>query len=301
MVYFVYHDNYFCDIGTHVFPMQKFRAIRDRLKDEAGVPAEQFLVPEAAGRAMLELVHTDDYLDDLENLRQTAAILASELPISAEIVQAYKLCAGGSALAFEKALDCGCAINLAGGFHHAFPDHGEGFCYIHDIAVAVRHIQATTDIKRFAVIDCDLHQGNGTAVIFQRQPEVFTFSIHQEYLYPKKEHSDLDIGLDLGTDDDTYLNHLRTELPRIVEEHKPQLIAYIAGADPFKEDQLGNLMLTKEGLSQRDRIIFSLAKDNDIPVAVGLAGGYARDVTDTVDIQFKMCLNAIEIFDHDGR
>lgn len=296
MVYFVYHEDYCCDIGAHVFPMEKFRMIYERLKNEAGVPGSHFVKPEEASREMLELVHTHEYLDDMDGLRTTPAILSSELPISEDIVTSYKLSAGGSVLAFQKAAQSGCAINLGGGFHHAFPSRAEGFCYIHDVAVAVRYMKRNTSLKRFLIIDCDLHQGNGTAVIFQDDPDVFTFSIHQEYLYPKKEKSDLDIGLEVFTDDDTYLGHLNNHIPRIVEEHKPEFIAYIAGADPYINDVLGNLNISKEGLSERDRIIFSIAKKACIPVASALAGGYAQDVEDTVDIQFRLCMNAIEMF-----
>jgi len=293
MVHFVYHPRYYCDIGPHVFPMEKFRMVFERLKKEAELDDSLFITPEPASREMLEAVHTPAYLDALEELRMTPEIISSELPISREIVDAYKLAAGGTVRACEAALETGCAVNLTGGFHHAFADKAEGFCYINDIAVGIRWMQRKGRIERAFVVDCDLHQGNGTAVIFRNAPEVFTFSIHQEHLYPVKQKSDLDIGLDFFTDDDTYLALLEKHVPRIMDEHGPDLVIYVAGADPYKEDVLGNLALTKEGLSRRDTLIFSAAKERGIPVTAVLAGGYAQRVEDTVDIHFTMCLNAL--------
>jgi len=295
-VAFIYHRDYYCDIGAHVFPMEKYRLVYERLKNEAGVDESAFFTPETADRETLEAVHTAEYLDDLENLRMTPDTMSSELPISEEIIHAYKLAAGGTCLACERASETGCAVNLTGGFHHAFAARAEGFCYINDIAVAIRYIQKTKGIKRAMVVDCDLHQGNGTAKIFQDDPDVFTFSIHQEHLYPLKQKSDMDIGLDFFTEDEIYLSHLKNNIPDIAKKHKPEIMIYVAGADPFQHDQLGNLMLTKKGLSERDVVLFSLARDMNIPIVPVLAGGYAQQLDDTVDIHFRMCMNALDIF-----
>ena len=295
-VSFIYHPNYYCDIGAHVFPMEKFRMLYGRLKEDGEIKETAFSTPEPATREMLEAVHTAEYLDDLENLRKTPDTLSSELPISKEIIDAYKLAAGGTSLACEKALLTGCSINLTGGFHHAFADRAEGFCYINDIAVGIRHIQKEKGLTRALVVDCDLHQGNGTAKIFQGDPDVHTFSIHQEHLYPLKQKSDTDIGLEFFTDDKTYLEHLRSTIPDIAECVKPELIIYVAGADPFEYDQLGNLTLSKKGLSERDMVIFGLAQEKNIPLVSLLAGGYAVNVNDTIDIHFRMCMNAVQVF-----
>lgn len=295
LVHFVYHPEYYCDIGVHVFPMRKFGLVRDRLAREARLGPERFLEPEPATDADLARVHTPAYLEAFLNLRQTAAVLSSELPISAEIVRAYRRMTGGTMLAFRTALQsCGCAVNLGGGFHHAFAGRAEGFCYINDVAVAVRAVQAAELARRFVIVDVDLHQGNGTAAIFRDEPAVFTFSIHQEHLYPRKERGDLDIGLDFNAGDDEYLRHLRTQVPRILDEHKPDLVVYVAGADPYEEDQLGQLKLTKAGLGERDHIVFGAAHVRNLPVAAVLAGGYARDMNDTVDIHYRMCQNALQ-------
>jgi acetoin utilization deacetylase AcuC-like enzyme len=295
-VSFIYHPDYYCDIGAHVFPMEKFRLLYTRLKEEGEIEKTTFFTPEPATREMLAAVHTAEYLDDLDHLRKTPDILSSELPISKEIIDAYKLAAGGTSLACEKALLNGCSINLTGGFHHAFADRAEGFCYLNDIAVGIRHIQKKEGLTRALVVDCDLHQGNGTAKIFQNDPDVFTFSIHQEHLYPLKQKSDTDIGLDFFTEDTTYLEHLRSTIPDIAERVNPELLIYVAGADPFEYDQLGNLTLSKKGLSERDMFIFTLAHENSIPVVSLLAGGYAVNINDTIDIHFRMCMNAVQVF-----
>ena len=191
---------------------------------------------------------------------------------------------GGTILSAERALDAGVSIHLGGGFHHAFADHGEGFCMFNDVAVALRRLQHDSRVRRAAVVDCDVHHGNGTAMIFAGDAGVFTFSIHQQHNYPSwKPPSDLDIGLPDGTRDDAYLGKLDEGL-HAVFRHRPEVVAYVAGADPFKEDQLGGLSLTKEGLRRRDRMVFDACRNAGTPVFVTLAGGYARRVEDTVDI-----------------
>ncbi len=285
---FVHSPGYRCDIGPHVFPMEKFDRIRDRLVSEGLDPAA-ILEPAEAPRADLLLVHTPEYLDDLEHARWSPRTATSELPISREIVRSYRLAAAGTALAAREALERGMAVNLGGGFHHACPDHAEGFCYLNDIAVGIRVLQRDGRVARAAVVDCDVHQGNGTARIFRADPAVFTFSIHQERNYPvPKETSDLDVGLGDGVGDARYLDALGTALER-VWAHAPGLVVYQAGADPYREDQLGGLGLTRAGLEERDRMVLEGCARRGVPVAVTLGGGYARRLEDTIEIHLATC------------
>ena len=288
MSHFIYHPNYELKWGDHVFPVHKYRLVHDRLVGEGIVRAEEFVEPPGVTDDELLLVHERGYLDRLEALadRPLAAYFEFEAPINRDVASAVRFATGGTILACELALrDKTAALNLGGGFHHAFRDHGEGFCFINDIAVALRTMQARGLARRLAVVDCDLHQGNGTAAIFAHDPDVFTFSIHQEQLYPMpKQRSTLDVGLDLYADDATYLGELERHVPRILEAHRPELVLYVAGADPYEEDQLGDLRLTKEGLKRRDEFVLGTAKALGIPVAAVLAGGYARRTEDVVDI-----------------
>jgi len=214
----VYHPNYFSDIGTHVFPTEKFQLIYEGLKERVEDFEAKVYQPSPADREQVQRVHTSAYLDDLNSYEHTFRTITSELPISKEIVDAYYLMAGGTCMAAKLALDHGCALNIGGGFHHAFADLAEGFCYINDIAVAVRDVMVSEeDIDRVAVIDTDLHQGNGTARIFQADPNVFTFSIHQENNYPLKQESNLDIGLEDGMGDEIYLAKLDGALRTIFD------------------------------------------------------------------------------------
>lgn len=292
---FVYSPKYDVDAGGHVFPFRKYKLIRERLVEEGLVREEEFLEPEAPPDEDLLLVHTQAYLDDLRALRWTARTIRSELPLTHEIVEGFVIAAQGTAVAGKEALNRGMSVHLGGGLHHAFPDHGEGFCYINDIGVGVRRLEKDSLIEKAAVIDCDLHQGNGTAVIFQNDPSVFTFSIHQENLYPIKERSDLDIGLSDFAGDDQYLPHLIENVPRILDEQKPDLAVYAAGADPYKGDKLGTLQLTIEGLRNRDEIVLGECKKRGIPAVVVLAGGYAWDTKDTVEIHLNTCKVALDL------
>jgi acetoin utilization deacetylase AcuC-like enzyme len=205
------------------------------------------------------------------------------------------LTAGGSIVACRKALERGISANIGGGLHHAFADQAAGFCYINDIAVGIRAAQAEGLIERAAVIDCDLHQGNGTARIFEGDDSVFTFSMHQENLYPAKEKSDLDIGLPDGTGDDLYLSKLMKALPEVLDRAEPELVVYQAGADPYAEDQLGNLTLSLEGLRDRDRLVLGACHERGIPTVITLGGGYARKPADTVTIHATTCRVAMAL------
>jgi len=290
----VFSPDYECDIGRHVFPTQKFRLVRDTLLADGALDARDLIPAAPAPRADLLLVHTPEYLDDLEHLRWTHRTRMSELPLSPAIVHAYVLAAGGTTRAAAEALVHGVGVHLGGGFHHAFADLASGFCYINDLAVAIRVQQRDGRVRRAAVVDCDLHQGNGTAHVFRDDPEVFTFSIHQEHLYPIKEQSDLDIGLDNGVGDEEFNRRLAAALPR-VWEHRPELVLYQAGADPYEDDQLGALRLTIEGLKTRDALVLEGCATRGIPVVVTLGGGYARQVADTVRIHRNTCALALAL------
>jgi acetoin utilization deacetylase AcuC-like enzyme len=244
----------------------------------------------------IRLVHTKEYVDDMLNLRWSPRTVRSELPLSQEIVAGFFLFASGTTTACRLALEDGVSMHIGGGFHHAFADHGEGFCYVNDIAVGIRKMLHEQRIKRAAVIDCDLHQGNGTARIFHGDANVYTFSIHQEHLYPVKEESSWDIGLDDETGDDAYIEQLSRAVPKVIDAGKPDLVVYVAGADPYKFDQLGALRLTKRGLALRDRIVLEGCHKRGIPVAPVTAGGYALDPKDTAEIHYntaRECLRAL--------
>ncbi len=293
---FVYSDRYKLDIGAHVFQTEKYAMVRDNLVATNQAVPFDFVEPPEPNVEDVQLVHTKEYVDDLLSLRWSPRTVHSELPLTTEVVEGFMLFASGTVEACRMALDDKVAMHIGGGFHHAFADHGEGFCYINDIAVGIRKMQQEKRIERAAVIDCDLHQGNGTARIFQGDTRVFTFSIHQERLYPVKERSDLDIGLDEETGDDVYIEQLQSVVGKILAQHKPELVVYVAGADPFKYDQLGALRLTKRGLAFRDRIVIDGCYKRGIPVVPVTAGGYALDARDTADIHTntaRECLRAL--------
>jgi len=297
MLTFIYSPAYYCDIGPHVFPVVKFGLVHDRLRSDPLFAGVEFLAPDAVTRSDLSLVHTPQYIDDILNLRMTTRTLTSELPMSKEIIDAYLIGTGGTVLASRSALEHGgAAMNLTGGFHHCFPDHAEGFCYVNDVAIAIRKLQREALVERAVVIDCDLHQGNGTAFIFRGDETVFTFSIHQEHLYPVKEESDLDIGLPGLTRDEAYLQYLHDHIPRILDDMRPQLTFYLAGADPYAGDQLGSLRLTLHGLKRRDQYVLGQCAERGIPVAVVMAGGYAVDTADTTEIHYNTCRALIDKF-----
>jgi acetoin utilization deacetylase AcuC-like enzyme len=282
----LWHDAYDIDIGAHVFPTRKYRATRDRLLQEGTIAPTDIRRPQPATDEQVALVHTPAYLEKIKrDALSIQEVVTLEVPFTPELREAMWLCAGGSILAGKLALGHGLAVHLGGGFHHAFPDHGEGFCLINDVAVALRVLRREGAVARAVVIDCDLHQGNGTAAVFRDEPEVFTFSIHQENNYPAwKPPSDLDIGLPDGAGDEEYLALLERHVPEILESQRPELAFYLAGADPYREDQLGGLNLTLDGLRRRDEMIFRLLGAAGVPGAVVLAGGYARRFEDTVEI-----------------
>jgi acetoin utilization deacetylase AcuC-like enzyme len=282
----VWHSAYEVDIGPHVFPTRKYRAVRDRLLAEGTISADDIHAPQPALDEDVALVHTPDYLLKIERGDFSAHDeLLLEIPFSSELKAAMWLCAGGSVMASGLARDAGIAVHLGGGFHHAFPDHGEGFCLINDVAIAIRVMMRRGLAQRPVVLDCDLHHGNGTAAVFAREPEVFTFSIHQQHNYPlRKPASDLDLGLADGAGDEVYLELLARHIPRLLDEHGADFALYLAGADPYRDDQLGGLRLSLQGLRRRDDLVLSAVRKRRIPTAVALAGGYARRFADTVEI-----------------
>lgn len=320
----VYSDEYYLPIGAHVFPAEKYRLIHERLLQEKIAEPGDFVEPKPASDEDILLVHTPEYVRKLKT--GTLSLLEEmqlEVPYSPELVRAFWLSAGGSILASDLALKDGIAFNIGGGFHHAFPDHGEGFCVIHDVAVAIRRMQKDCKIKTAMTVDCDVHHGNGTAAIFPavagasaplpssaglaeqrgagqkpRAPgDVFTISLHQKNNYPaEKPPSSIDVNLPDGVGDDEYLQWLDNALSSGLRQFTPDLMAYIAGADPYREDQLGGLALSIEGLKKRDELVFSVAHARGIPVMVTYAGGYAQRVEDTVTIHSNTVLAAAEVF-----
>jgi acetoin utilization deacetylase AcuC-like enzyme len=293
----VYHPGYDLDLGPHVFPSQKFKMIHDLLLDEKVADHSDFLEPEPAADEDVLRVHTPAWVRKIQTDSLTLSErMKLEIPISEETIKAFWLAAGGSILAGRRALQDGFAANLSGGFHHAHPGHGEGFCMLHDVAIAIRALQAKDDIHRAMIVDTDVHHGNGTAAIFANDPSVFTLSIHQENNYPMpKPPSDEDIGLPDGTRDAEYLDALEEGLLHSFKKMSPEIIFYVGGADPYREDQLGGLALTFEGLQKRDRLVFEHAKRRGIPVASTLAGGYARRVADTVRIHVNTVVAARDV------
>jgi acetoin utilization deacetylase AcuC-like enzyme len=292
----IYDDRYDLNLGAHVFPSQKYRLVYERLLQDAIASQEDFLKPAPASDEDILRVHSQDYLYKLKTGSLTRAeVMRLEVPYSAELIEACWLAAGGSILSARRALEDGFSANIGGGFHHAYPDHGEGFCVIHDVAVAIRKMQADGAIERAMVVDTDVHQGNGTAAIFGGDETVFTMSIHQEHNYPyPKPPSTVDVNLPDGIGDADYLAILEKYLHRSFEEFSPQLLFYVAGADPYQEDQLGGLALTMEGLARRDALVLDYAQRNQVPSAVTLAGGYAHKVEDTVTIHVNTIKAAIQ-------
>jgi acetoin utilization deacetylase AcuC-like enzyme len=327
----IYSEAYYLPIGEHVFPAEKYRRVRDRLLAAGVAEARDFLEPEPATDQDILLVHKPEYVHKLKTgTLSPREEMELEVPFSPELVRAFWLAAGGSILAARQALADRVSVNIGGGFHHAFPDHGEGFCMIHDVAVAIRRLQRDDQIRTAMTVDCDVHQGNGTAAIFAgtrtasallpsagastlessslgpsrpgkirgaHAGDVFTISLHQHNNYPQwKPPSSIDVDLPDGVGDDDYLAWLDNALSSGLRQFEPDLLCYIAGADPYREDQLGGLSLTIEGLKRRDELVFRVARARDIPVMVTFAGGYARNVEDTVTIHCNTVIAAKEVF-----
>ena len=326
----IYSDAYYLPIGAHVFPAEKYRRVRDRLLATGVAGESDFLEPQPASDQDILLVHKPEYVQKLKTgTLSPREEMEMEVPYSPELVNAFWLAAGGSILAARQCLQDHISISIGGGFHHAFPDHGEGFCMIHDVAVAIRRLQRDDLIRTAMTVDCDVHQGNGTAAIFAgtrtasallpsssvstvQQPataprggkmrgahagDVFTISLHQHNNYPMwKPPSSIDVDLPDGIGDDDYLAWLDNTLSSGLRQFEPDLLCYIAGADPYKDDQLGGLSLTIDGLKKRDELVFRVARARNIPIMVTYAGGYARNLEDTVTIHSNTVIAAKETF-----
>ncbi len=322
----VYSEDYYLPIGEHIFPAAKYRLLSRYLLDQNIISNDDLVPPKPASDEDILLVHTPMYVHKLKTGTLSAREeLELEVPYSKELVDAFWLQAGGSMLAAELALRDRVSVHLGGGFHHAFTDHGEGFCVVNDVAIAIRKVQKDRRIARAMTVDCDVHQGNGTAAIFggaqepfppppawsagltmPRKPahmkqahwgDVFTISLHQENNYPVwKPPSSIDVNLPDGTGDEEYLAWLEKALVSAIEQLEPDLLVYVAGADPYREDQLGGLGLTMDGLRRRDEAVFRFARNNSIPVMATLAGGYAMQLQDTVRIHANTVVAAKQVF-----
>ena len=273
----------------HRFPIEKYALLRDRVLAEEIVPADRMHEPGRVAPADLLLVHVADYVERLTSGRLTPAEERRiGLPWSEHLVERSYRAVGGTCEAAAAALEHGVAMNLAGGTHHAFAGYGEGFCVFNDVAVAIRSLQRDGRVARATIIDLDVHQGNGTHAIFAGDANVFTFSMHGGKNFPfNKQPGSLDIELADGTDDAAYLDALRLALPRVLAAGRPDLVFYLAGADPHEGDRLGRLAMTFAGLARRDAMVLEACRDVGIPVAITIAGGYGRDIADTVAVHLQ--------------
>lgn len=278
----------------HRFPMQRYRLLRERLETCDLFSPEQMCVPPAATDEQLARVHTVEWIEKV----RAGTLTADEerrigFPWSEQMAERSRRSTGATVAASRCALTDGIAANLAGGTHHSFADRGAGYCVFNDVAVAIRAMQAEGLIKTATVIDGDVHQGDGTALIFSSDSTVTTFSLHARKAFPaRKQQSDLDIELDPGCDTEMYLQRLAEGLNWVADQQVPDLVYYLAGADPFEKDKLGGLKVSKEGLRQRDLRVFEYCKQRSVPLVITLAGGYAEDVNDIVDIQFTTITQA---------
>jgi acetoin utilization deacetylase AcuC-like enzyme len=297
MIHCFYTDHFVLPLPEgHRFPMRKYALLREALQVFA--PQSLHEAPAATDDQLL-LAHDAGYVDRMSNgTLSEQEVRAIGFPWSPQMAERARRSTGATIAALSNAITHKSAgVNLAGGTHHAFRDHGEGFCCYNDAAVAARVAQRNHGIKRVLICDLDVHQGNGTASILSGDDSIFTFSMHGEKNYPvRKERSDLDVELPDGTTDDAYLATLQRHLPSIIDSFKPEAMIYLAGADPFEGDRLGRLKLSKAGLRSRDEYVLQTAREHRIPVAVTMAGGYAHEVADIVDIHFATVRTTFEVF-----
>jgi acetoin utilization deacetylase AcuC-like enzyme len=283
----------------HRFPMVKYELIPEQLLYEGSVTEANFFHPDKLTDEQILLTHTSNYLNKLNSLTlDRKEIRNIGFPVAKTLIDRGKYIANGTLQCAKYAIEHGCAMNIAGGTHHSFADRGEGFCIYNDIAISSNILLNEGISKQILVVDLDVHQGNGTAKIFENDDRVFTFSMHGERNYPtRKEISNLDIGLPDKTEDDLFLSQLKNTLPRIIEDVEPDMIFYLSGVDIIESDKLGRLSVTKEGCKERDRFVFQICKSNDIPVAVSMGGGYSPKISDIVDAHantFRMALDLYE-------
>jgi len=278
--------------------MDKYRLLRERLQASGVFQEDDFLTPPAATFAELTRAHAPDYVLRVERGELTKQeIRVIGFPWSLEMVERSKRSSGATLAACRTALKDGASANLAGGTHHAFYDRGEGYCVFNDAAIAARTLVAESILERVLIVDCDVHQGNGTASILSNEAHIFTFSIHGANNFPfRKETSDLDIELADGTGDIAYEQALVRGLRQSFATNSPQLVIYLAGADPFEDDKLGKLKLTKAELKHRDEIVFEFCRARRVPIAIAMAGGYARNIYDTVEIHANTVITARGIY-----
>lgn len=286
----------------HRFPMEKYRLLRERVLESGAVDPEDLIVPDPATDEQILRVHEPGYLRRVASGELDRAELRRiGFPWSPNMVERSRRSAGGTIAACREAFASGVAVNLAGGTHHAFPDHGEGYCVLNDAAIAARAMQAEGRADRVVILDCDVHQGNGTAAIFRGDPTVFTFSLHGRRNFPfRKQRSDLDIELEDGTSDDGYLAALEDGLDHALGHHGGAgagLAIYVSGADPHENDRLGRLKVTRAGLLARDRMVLERCRRARLPVAVVMAGGYGADVRETVEVHLQTVQEARRLWD----
>lgn len=323
----IYSEGFYLDMGRHVFPGEKYSLVHARLLETRAASPQDFIAPDPISIEDLLRVHDAGYIDRLlTGTLDPLEIRRMELAYSQKLVNATLLGCGGTLLAAQLALRDGAACTIGGGFHHAYPAHGEGFCILHDVAVALRRLLADRAICSALIVDLDVHQGNGTAAIFPparvldnadlreqltagtltgpatpSADGIFTISLHQLNNYPQlKPPSSIDVHLNDGTNDTDYLAALDRALSIAIKHHRPDLVVYIAGADPYIDDQLGGLALSIEGLCERDKHVFRFAQSHQLPIVSVYAGGYARNVNDTVTIHTNTILAAAEVFHFHG-
>jgi len=296
-----YHDHFVLPLPEgHRFPMSKYSLLRDKLVADASLIDVQLLESDPASDEQILRVHTPEYLEKVkQGTLSEKEIRRLGFPWSPQLLERSRRSVGGTIAACRAALQEGIAANLAGGTHHAHPDYGSGYCVFNDAAVAARAMQAEDRARRILIVDCDVHQGDGTAAIFAGDPSVYTFSIHGAKNFPfHKKESDLDLALPDGTGDTAYLEALKAGLDKSLQSPPFDLAIFLAGADAYGDDRLGRLNLSKAGLCQRDRLVFERCRQMGVPVAVVMAGGYARQVEDTVEIHVQTIHLAVEFTDH---
>jgi len=291
-----YTDQYVLPLpDAHTFPMSKYRRLRERVDASGLLRSGELVTPPAATDDELELAHSRDYIERAsQGLLTKAELNRIGFPWSANLIERSRRSSGATMWACRAALEDGCSVNLAGGTHHAFRDRGEGYCIFNDSVVAARSVQTAGLVRRVVIIDTDVHQGNGTASICEHDPTIYTFSIHSAKNYPiHKERSDLDVEMPDDANDVIYLDALGSALPKVIESARAELVIWVSGADPFEGDRLGRLKLTKAGLAERDRMVFDACRAAGLPIAITMAGGYAENVEDTVDIHWQTVLRAL--------
>ena len=299
MIKIAFSDEYVLSLPKdHKFPIDKYRLIPETLLNEGTITEQNFFAPGFADKSIVEATHSKEYVKKLLGLKLTEReVRRIGFPLSKDLVEREFIITQGTIKGALLAFENGASLNVAGGTHHAFRERGEGFCIFNDVAVAADYLLNRNYINKILVVDLDVHQGNGTAKIFENEPAVFTFSMHGAFNYPlHKEKSDLDVPLKAGTGDEEYLNILKETLPKLIKEVKPQFIFYISGVDVLKTDKWGKLGLTIEGAKRRDEFVFRTALSGNIPVMVSMGGGYSPGINDIVEAHCNTFRLAVELF-----